>query len=193
VSWGVACVVMILMNYGCDTSSSTDSNEPYGPALGQMGGTVYLLEGEIVIDVPSYALYDSVTFSAEKVTSIPKAGQLRPVGEGLRLGPEGPIFVKPITLTLSYREGDLVPGTSEEELQLFTYLEREGYWQTLPSTVDTSGNTISTTVERLGLFVRGENIAPMPVQVESVEASYTSVRSGYTTATMPITIVFHRV
>ena len=175
VSWGLACVVMILMNYGCDSSSPTDSDEPVEPIVDSSGGTVHLLEDEIIIDVPPGALSDSLTFTAEKVLTIPKAGGLRPVGEGLRVGPEGTTFTKPVTLTFSYSKLTLAPGASEEDLQLFTYLEKEGYWQTLPSTVDTSSKTISTTVERLGLFVRGRDIAPMPVQVEPMEASYTSV------------------
>ena len=173
--WGAALAAMIVMSCGCDSSSPTDSDEPSEPIVDPSGGTVHLLEDEIVIDVPPDALSESLTFTVEKVLSIPKAGQLRPVGEGLRLGPEGASFAKSVTLTFSYSELVLVPGTSEEDLQLFTYLEKEGYWQTLPSTVDTSNNTISTTVERLGLFVRGRDIAPMPVQVESMEASYTSV------------------
>ena len=171
--WGVTLAMMMVMSCGCDSSSPTDSDEPSEPIVDSSGGTVHLLEGEIIIDVPLGALSDSVTFTVEKVLTIPKAGQLRPVGEGLRLGPEGASFARPVTLTFSYNKLTLAPGASEEDLQLFVYVE--GHWQTLPSTVDTSSNTISTTVERLGLFVRGRDIAPMPVQVESMEASYTSV------------------
>ena len=75
--WGVTLAMMMVMSCGCDSSSPTDSDEPSEPIVDSSGGTVHLLEGEIIIDVPLGALSDSVTFTVEKVLTIPKAGGLR--------------------------------------------------------------------------------------------------------------------
>ncbi len=57
--------------------------------------------------------------------------------------PDGARFSPPVTIIVNYREEDIPPGVSEEELSIAWYDKENGLWKSVPSDVDTVNNKVS--------------------------------------------------
>lgn len=66
------------------------------------------------------------------------------------------------TLQINYRDSDITTGINEGELSLAYYDETAGAWVNIGGTVDTTNNTVSTTVDHLTQFAIVANPDTIP-------------------------------
>lgn len=76
--------------------------------------------------------------------------------EGLLMGgaefsPHGIQFEVPVMLKLSYKNANL-NGITEDQLKIWYYHEDTGYWEELPSIVNTNSKTVTTFLEHFSRY-----------------------------------------
>ncbi len=81
---------------------------------------------------------------ADILTSVPPPPPQSTIVLPYEFGPSGATFVPPLTMTLKYDPAKLPPGVSESTLYI-AYWDGSR-WQNLPSTVDTTNNTVTALV-----------------------------------------------
>jgi len=145
--------------------------EPKGSEIvSSAGGTVESPDGTSVV-IPDGALLEDtkVTITVVDESELPKPtdSYVKLVGVARDFGPDGLVFVEPVTITLAYAEADLdtdldgVADFDESKLELFFW---DG-WQWLnvgASDRDAAANTISARVNHFTIFAIAQNTRPVP-------------------------------
>jgi hypothetical protein len=91
-------------------------------AIGTSGGTISSVDGKISINIPQGAISDNQTITVQPITNKLESG----LGKAYRITPHIPQFNKPVTITFSYTEADIV-GTSPEVFAI-GYQNTAGGW-----------------------------------------------------------------
>lgn len=143
---------------GGGTPAPPSNKKDIGPA----GGELSVFNAKIVI--PPGALDKTVSIIIQKldpaqVAPFPLTFKL--MGEIYEIGPAGTKFAKPVTITLKYDPAKL-EGVQEDTLALY-YLDGQGNWVKLTSSVDKANKTVSTQVNHLSKF------APLVIKKEIKE------------------------
>jgi hypothetical protein len=118
----------------------TPAGEPVTQTVGTAGGTVQAatLGGKVRLVFPAGAVASDTAVTITPVT--PASGDVLSV----KLRPAGVSFAKPVTVVLEYPAGSTPQATSRLRLQLGA----SGVF--LPTTVDTTARTLSTTLDTFG-------------------------------------------
>ena len=125
--------------------------------IGPAGGRLSSPDGTMVLTVPAGALGTDTLIGIQPFTNLAHAR----IGGAFRLSPEGQTFLKPVTLTFSYSDQDLV-GTAAATLGA-AFQTKEGFWQWIgDATVNTVARTISVNIDHFTIIsaVRGAQILP---------------------------------
>jgi hypothetical protein len=106
--------------------------------IGAAGGKVTAPDGKLVLTIPAGALAADTVISIQPFTNTAPGKS----GAAYRLTPEGQTFLKPITLTFTYTDQDLL-GTAAAFLGA-AFQTADGYWHWIGDpTVDTAAKTMS--------------------------------------------------
>ena len=125
--------------------------------IGPAGGRLSSPDGTMFLTVPAGALGTDTLIGIQPFTNLAHAR----IGGAFRLSPEGQTFLKPVTLTFSYSDQDLV-GTAAATLGA-AFQTKEGFWQSIgDATVNTVAKTISVNIDHFTIIsaVRGVQILP---------------------------------
>lgn len=130
------------------------------------GGTVVSASGGLTLTIPAGALEKDTTVTVEETAP----GEGVAVGPVYKLGPEGLKFLKPATLTLRFKPGDVPQGFEKEDVAVTAF--RNGSkapgveaaknnpaallagrpWDYLDSEVDPAGGAVSALIEHFSRF-----------------------------------------
>lgn len=121
------------------------------------GGTLTTPDNRLSINIPAGALSEDTTISIEPITS--KAPGATGVG-GFRLGPDGTVFNKPVTLTFAYTDAEVADetGIPVPEIQSVFTRGLDGVWTSVGDVqLDTTNRTVSVQTSHFSDFenVRG--------------------------------------
>jgi hypothetical protein len=104
--------LLALLMPGCGASSSPDSYAGSGLVSASQGGSVTSGDGRLKVAIPPDALAKDTVVSVDSLARSAWAGDERgldPIGTVYRLRPEGLSFRRAVTLTRTFRPGDLAP------------------------------------------------------------------------------------
>jgi hypothetical protein len=136
----VLCFTCVLFSCKKDSGDSTiaETPDPVGvptevgvpdgtPAvkktIGAQGGSIASSDGRITVNIPSGALTENQEISVQSISNFNPLG----IGKAFRLEPHDIQFEKPVTITFSYEEEDII-NTIPEALAI-AYQDEEGIWQ----------------------------------------------------------------
>lgn len=125
--------------------------------IGPAGGRASSPDGTLVLTVPAGALTTDTVIGIQPITNFAHGK----IGSAYRLTPDGQTFLKPVTLTFSYTDNDVV-GTAPEFLGA-AFQTAAGFWRWLgEATVDVAAKTVSVNSSHFTDFsnVRGLQIRP---------------------------------
>lgn len=125
--------------------------------IGAAGGSVSTPDGKIALTIPAGALASDTVISIQPLTNMAHGK----IGAAYRFTPKGQTFLKPVTLTFTYTDQDLL-GTAVEALGA-AFQTADGYWQWAgDATVDTTAKTVSIGSSHLSdwSLVKGLQIHP---------------------------------
>ncbi len=108
--------------------------------IGASGGTVATSDSSASLSVPAGALASDTSIGVTPATGSPGPGA---VGQVYDLSPDGQTFQQPVTLTLHYNPAEL-GGADPTQLKVATF--SLGSWSAVPSTVDTSAQTVVASI-----------------------------------------------
>jgi hypothetical protein len=109
---------------GCSTSDSPAASpapphaEEARKVVGATGGTVTTPSGNASVDIPEGALPADTTISIAPVVASPPGGT-EGLGDAYVFGPEGLVFLKPVTIKLAYRPAALL-GRSADRIVVYS-------------------------------------------------------------------------
>jgi hypothetical protein len=114
-------------------------------------------DGRVVVNFPAGAVFSDVNITLKPFSN----DKLRPAPQGATLGATSfridgltGLLSKDATLTVKYTSADLeAAGSDVSKLVLARYDESENKWTVLPTTLDKSALTLSTTTNRFGIWV----------------------------------------
>lgn len=149
-----AALCLLALAGGCGGGASTPTPPPAleiavtpaGTALGTPAATMVpttgarltSADGRLTVDVPADALAAPQTLTLQPIGNEAPGG----VGVAYRLGPEGTTFAKPVTLTFTYSDAELV-GSTATGLGI-GYQDAQGQWNAIKAaTHDPTTKTIS--------------------------------------------------
>src|SRR5450759_2420723 len=146
---------------GNPSPTATAVGVPNGSAtsatIGAAGGSVSTPDGKIALTIPAGALASNTVISIQPLTNMAHGK----IGAAYRLTPDGQTFLKPVTLTFTYTDEDLL-GTAAEFLGA-AFQTAAGYWQWAgAATVDTTAKTVSVSSSHFSDWsnVKGLQIRP---------------------------------
>jgi len=136
----VLLITCILFSCKKDSGDSTvaDNPDPVGvptdigvpdgspivkKVIGAQGGNIASADGRITVNIPSGALTGNQEISVQAISNFNPLG----IGKAFRLAPHDIQFEKPVTVTFSYTEEDII-NTIPEALAI-AYQDEEGIWQ----------------------------------------------------------------
>lgn len=123
---------------GLVTAVGIPAGMPESKQIGVEGGTFTTSNGALKIDIPAGAFTTTQTVSIQPITNENKVG----TGLAYRITPHNVTFKKPVTLTFSYTDSNLL-RTIPQALAI-AYQDEKGVWQMLPHQQrDTVARTIS--------------------------------------------------
>jgi hypothetical protein len=139
---------------GGESDSGTQDSDAgtVSGTIGPTGGTVESADGKARLDVPAGALSSPVEIS---ITTLPIDDTL-PIGTlaAVELGPSGQTFDVPVTITLSFRSGDIPSGDSASDLCIGQLVKSA--WVVSKGIgsceVDADAKTVSTTTTHFSIF-----------------------------------------
>jgi hypothetical protein len=106
--------------------------------IGAAGGSLSAADGKLALTIPAGALATNTVIGIQPLTNMAHGK----IGAAYRLTPDGQTFLKPVTLTFTYTDQDLL-GTAVEVLGA-AFQTADGYWQWAgDATVDTAAKTVS--------------------------------------------------
>ncbi|MBI5526204.1 MAG: hypothetical protein HY897_07700 [Deltaproteobacteria bacterium] len=124
----------VILALSCGKLSNVFSTRDIGPE----GGTVSTENNEAMLEVPEGALDRTVTIEIVEAAGVPPGN----VGKAFDFKPDGLKFLKPVTITISYKAGDVPSGSPESFLRLGTV--SGGKWEALTvSSVDTAARHVT--------------------------------------------------
>ncbi|HIG93797.1 TPA: hypothetical protein HA234_06385, partial [Candidatus Woesearchaeota archaeon] len=107
--------------------------------IGADGGTITSGDVKAKVVIPAGALTEATDITVE----IASGTQPGNIGAAYEFGPSGISFNQPVTITISYDEGNLA-GANEADLKLGKVVNNQ--WQAIDSSsVDTAANTVTAT------------------------------------------------
>lgn len=141
------------------------------------------------VNIPAGALgnsSDDGSITTREKTSVVSTGNARIVGnKGYEISPKNasgqPIkdvsssSGAGITVTIPYSESDIPTGISESQLVIGHWSEEKQQWESLPTVVDTTNNTLTANVTEFSDFAP---IAPTSSQAPSTPTGLTATASG---------------
>ncbi|MBI5192800.1 MAG: hypothetical protein HZA08_05095 [Nitrospirae bacterium] len=145
----IVIMIAVLLT-GCGTSpgntdSGTANNNPN--SIGPDGGTVTSSDGKVKIVIPSGALNKDTDITFASVNNQPSGN----IGIAYEVNPDGTIFNKPVTISITYDEASLPSGVSESGIKLGTVTNNK--WEVITdSIVNTASNTISGSITHLSTY-----------------------------------------
>jgi hypothetical protein len=118
----LSSAALLVAVQGCSSSdnppSSTKPSDAANQVIGAKGGTVTTPSGNASVDIPEGALPGDTTISITPVTAPPPAGT-DGIGDAYVFGPEGLVFLKPVTVTLAYRT-DALAGRDANRIVVYS-------------------------------------------------------------------------
>lgn len=145
--------LVVVIALGACTSNDGLKEDGASATVAAAGGRVSHGTGASVV-VPANALVVAakITVSATATPSEAELGAV-PIGPAFALGPEGQVFLQPVTVVLPF-EGARVPaGTPPHRLRVYTAAAGSRQWTTLPTTVDVLTSTLRAEVKHFSRFV----------------------------------------
>ena len=128
---------------GVATSGATTTT------IGAGGGGLSVPGAKIALTIPAGALAADTVIGIQPFTNTAPGKS----GAAYRLTPEGQTFLKPITLTFTYTDDDLL-GTSADFLGA-AFQTAAGHWQWLGDpTVDSAAKTMSVTLDHFTVIAQ---------------------------------------
>lgn len=122
------------------TGVGTTIGSPVTKSIGAAGGTVTSTDGRIKIEIPAGALAAATTISIQPISNEMKSG----FGNAYRLSPHNTTFLKPVTLTFTYKEDEI--SNTIPELLGIGYQKDNGQWKNAGAVVvDKTTKKISVT------------------------------------------------
>ncbi|HEX2847263.1 MAG TPA: hypothetical protein VHN59_11995 [Chitinophagaceae bacterium] len=120
----------------------TGIGTPVGPAvsivIGINGGTFTTSDGSLKIEIPAGAFTTDQTITIQPISNLNKAG----TGTAYRLTPHAVTFNKPVTLTFSYSDSNLI-NTTPAAISV-SCQDEKGVWQAIGNAVrDTANRTVT--------------------------------------------------
>ncbi len=146
---GLVLLAQLLSCGGGGNSNINDGSDSSGEIneITSTGGTVQSTDDKVIITVPADALTQPTVITTSAISD-PSGGGGFSVYE---FGPDGTQFNKAVTIAISYDESTLTGGTTEDMLELATFVN--GGWTSLAdSTVDIVNNTVSATTDHFSVF-----------------------------------------
>jgi len=149
-------------NGGGDSNGDVDESDGSTSAvIGNAGGTATSSDGRAVITIPAGAL------SGDTLISIMTNSISGSLGTPYTFAPEGILFNKQVTVTISYADADIPDGASAASILLAK--QYNGYfWRGLTnSIVDSNAQTVSALVT--GFSTYGLTIGPYSAQLDGAQ------------------------
>lgn len=140
-----------------------------GEALGSGGGTVTDSTGTVSLEVPEGAVGTTTVFTIEPSASAPPSSVGTVIGQTVDFGPNGITFDKLVTVNFAYDESQLPLGTNENELVIVH--ETASGWQSVPTSVDASGNVASAQARHFTRFALVKPGATLKLAAPTVSPS----------------------
>jgi hypothetical protein len=129
-------------------------------AIGTNGGTISSADGKISINIPQGAISDNQTITVQPITNKLESG----LGKAYRITPHIPHFNKPVTITFSYTQADIV-GTAPEVFAI-GYQNTAGGWLYKKNVqLNKVNKTISITTTHFSDWALFEKILLTPEEV----------------------------
>lgn len=161
------------------TEIGTPTDNAATATIGASGGTLRSPENALLLTIPPGALAADTAITIQPITNHAHGGK----GNAFRLTPNGQTFQKPVTLTFSYTDRDLL-GTAAEVLG-GAYQTPEGYWSWLEGpVVDTSAKTVTITTNHFTDFsvVEGLHLDPGAATVKVNGSVSLAIKACYPAA-----------
>ena len=145
------------------------------------GGNVSLADGAVNLVFPAGAVSEAVLITGEPATGLP-ADPVPIPGTAFDFGPDGIVFVEPVTLTIEYDPANVPQDVPEEELRLHK-LVGSAYIQVDSGMVDVVNNTVSGSIDGFSVFAILRTLgvttgSPMPNGTVGVGYSQTLTATG---------------
>lgn len=117
---------------------TADEANPVQKSIGAAGGTISSTDGAITVNIPQGALEANHTISVQRISNTNPLG----INKGYRITPHNTVFAKPVTITFTYSDEDIL-GAVPEALGI-AYQDAQGVWQSINTvTVDKAAKKIS--------------------------------------------------
>ena len=144
---------VLALAFGCssDDDNPTGGDDDPGTivTIGANGGTL-AVGSEVSLEIPPYALYDSVDFTIGQNSSPPAAGgTLGMASSCYTIGPSGTQFNIPAPITINY---DVSGFDNVDEESLVLYTNSGSGWDALATVIDRGAKTASALVTHLSDF-----------------------------------------
>ena len=134
------------------------------------------------------ARVSTITYNVLDLASLPPAPSNAVILSGYDFGPANTTFSPPVSLTLFYNPATLPAGITPGQLSIAYYSVADGKWVILPSTVDTSTNSVNTQLAHFTMFALiGSTAAPTPTPTATPTPTSTPVATPTPTASTPAT------
>ena len=141
--------------------------------IGASGGSLASADGRLALSVPAGALSSATALTIQPVTNLSWGG----VGAAYRLGPDGTAFVKPVTLTFSLSDADLL-AASLRGFSVCTQ-DSDGYWSWLPGVVRDDGRkSLSVPTTHLSDYsaLQGLQLKPLSASIGESQSQSLSIQ-----------------
>ncbi len=119
--------------------SPTSTATPDSQVIGVAGGTVSGTDGTTVT-IPAGALTSDVTITLTPMPSLAAPANVRWAGLPYSLGPNGTQFAEAVTVTLPFSPNQLAPGSTSNQVAVYTAPEGSTSFTSLGGTVVDSTN-----------------------------------------------------
>jgi hypothetical protein len=167
--------IVLLSN---SNSPSSSNNNQGSLTVDSSGRIVTSSDSRVEVNVPANAVSNPITLSIEKNNEVPSVSGFTSV-LGYKFGPEGTVFQKPVTITISYDQSALPSSADESALRLFWL--HNNVWEELDnSSVNVNQNVVSGQISHfsfvnVGYGSNSGNISPTPNPSSSGNGSATYV------------------
>jgi len=126
-------------------SSASTLDRTYSQVVGASGGTVVANDGTALV-IPPGALTQDVTITITPNPNAPPLAQAQGLAVAHLFGPEGQLFLKPISVTLQFDPTQLPPRASAQGISVYTAPRDSNFYQALSTMVtDATHVTAQTT------------------------------------------------
>lgn len=134
---------------------------PTTQIIGAAGGTLALPDGSVKIEIPAGALSKEEAVGIQEITNHAPGR----AGKAFRLTPEGIPFAKPVRLTFSYTDEEIL-GSAPQFLSI-AYQDSKGVWQMYRKpTRDLAAKTVSVETTHFSDWSKVEGAQLQPLQAK---------------------------